>query len=119
MDTHDTLELVLTYDYESLGKVSSTSKEWNTITGEYRNKEKMKYIKASSLSHKDNLIQQLDFEMYRCGSAYVDDGLEIYDTWRDDIDDWEEEWYCYRYYSFFYKGGDDHPLAHPHLWFHE
>ena len=115
MNTHDTLELVLTYDSQSLGKVSSTSKEWNTITCNYRDHEKMKYIKESSLCHKDNLIKQLDFEMYRCGTAYYDSDDEYYYSWRDDIDDWEEEWYGYRYYSFFYKGGDDHP----HLWFYE
>jgi hypothetical protein len=117
MDNQDTLALVLTSDSKSLGKVSSTCKKWHTVIGNYRDQEKMNYLKESSLKHQDHLLQNLEFEMYRCGTAYFDDD-EFYYSWRDDTGDWEDEWYGYRFYSFFYNDNDHpHPLAHPHIWF--
>jgi hypothetical protein len=101
MNNQHTLELILTQHSRSLGKISSTCKEWNTTTGEYREEEKLKYIKDTSLDCQDNLIQVLELEMYRCGTAFYDN--DVYNLWRDDNDDWEEQWYDYRVYDFFYK----------------
>jgi len=116
MDNH-TLEFILTLDSSSLGKISSTCKHWYSSVGEYRDQEKMSYLKESSLMIQDSLIQQLEFEMYRCGTAHHDTGF--YYSWREYTDDWEDDWYGYRDYSFFYKDYMDknHPHIHHNNWY--
>lgn len=82
----------------------------------------MSYLKESSLIIQDSLIQQLEFEMYRCGTAHHDNGF--YYSWREYTDDWEDDWYGYRDYgyrdySFFYKDYMDknHPHIHHNNWY--
>jgi hypothetical protein len=95
------LELILIQDYRSLGKISSTCKEWHSTIDEFLYQEKMSYLKESSLMKQDDLIQQLEFQMYRCGTAHHGDGF--YYSWRDYTGDWEDDWYGYRVYCFFYR----------------
>jgi len=115
MDNH-TLELILTLDSKSLGKISSTCKHWYSSTDQFRDQERMNYLKESSLMKQDSLIQQLEFEMYRCGTGHHDPGF--YYSWREYTEDWEEDWYGYRVYSFFYKDYIDknHPHIHHNNW---
>ena len=100
MNIADTLEMVLTQNSTSLGKISLTSKEWNNVTNQFRAETKLAYIKECSRAFRDDLLQELDYEMYRCCNAYYDDDFYYY--WRDYIVDWEANWDEYRMYSFFY-----------------
>mgnify|MGYP001300823381 CR=1 FL=1 len=107
MNNLHTLELILTLDSKSLGKVSSTCKDWHMTTCESRFREKMKYIQETSLMFQDTLIQEFDYQMYKCVTGYDDNtrlNLERQDStsgtsngffpsWRDYTDDWEESWY--------------------------
>tara|TARA_Y100000389_G_scaffold201581_1_gene244652 strand:+ start:201 stop:551 length:351 start_codon:yes stop_codon:yes gene_type:complete len=101
MNNRDTLELILTNNSKSLGKISTTCKDWHTTTEVHREAEKMKYINEISMTNHYDLIDSLEFEMFRSGTAYNSD--DYYDWWRDDEYDWEETWYNYRTYSFFYE----------------
>ena len=102
MNNHilDTLEIILTQDSGSLGKISSTCKNWHTITADYRDKKKMKYIKTTSFEYQDDVMEELGYEMFQSGTGYY--GENYCHLWRDYTDGWEEIWYSYRTYSFFY-----------------
>ena len=95
------MEFILCLESKSLGKISSTCKQWYSLTNEFREQEKMNYLKDCSFTVQDTLIQQLEFEMYRCGTAHYNPGF--YYSWREYTDNWEEDWYGYRDYSFFYR----------------
>tara|TARA_Y100000385_G_C12927165_1_gene565133 strand:- start:143 stop:496 length:354 start_codon:yes stop_codon:yes gene_type:complete len=100
MDNHNTLEIILTINSENLGRISSTCRLWNVTTGKFREEEKMNYIHETSLAFQDQVIQNLELEMYRCASGYHNG--DFYHSWREWTDDWEEFWYDYRVYGFFY-----------------
>ena len=100
MDYHNTLEIILTSNSESLGRISSTCRLWNVTTSKFREEEKMNYIHETSLVFQDQVIQNLDLEMYNCASGFRNG--DFYPSWREWTDDWEDCWYDYRVYGFFY-----------------
>jgi hypothetical protein len=99
---NDILEIILNHNLSNLKRVASTCTKWNSITLEFRDEQKMKYLKSNTNTSHTELIKELELEIFNCSSGYNINDDEIPESWRDLNVDWEENWQYYREYTFFY-----------------
>lgn len=101
MNSETTLAIIL-HDaaFEKRNIISRTCKNWNQII--HHDSSLFKKLYFQSNHARVEVINQLDYDIFRCSYKFHEYEEDYHFYWREDHPDWEYEWMENRDYAYFY-----------------